>query len=152
VARRSLVRTGVTAAWAVPVVTVAAAAPAFAVCSGTASLGASTFASPARTMKEVTVSVTLRNAGSTSSGLKLAVSNSGGGTLDSVKATGWSTATADRGGAASLVSVAGTQLACGGAPLATKFTVQLHSGSPNQTLAFVFTTNGGVGYTFTITV
>src|SRR5262245_22838418 len=93
VARRSLVRTGVTAAWAVPAVTGASAAPAFAACSGASDLSTSTHLDPIRVGKLVTVSVTLKNTGSTTAALKLAVTNSSG-TLDSLGSIGWGTATA----------------------------------------------------------
>jgi len=46
--RRSLVRTGVAAAWAVPAISVAAAAPAFAACSGHGDLTGSSHGTASR--------------------------------------------------------------------------------------------------------
>jgi len=151
VARRSLVRTGVTAAWAVPAVTVVAAAPAFAACSGQANLGTSTHLSPLRVGKLVTVTVVLRNSGATTSGLALSVTNSGH-TLDSLSAAGWSTATASGGGSATLTSVAAAQQACSAIGTVSTFLVTLHSGDPSQSLTFTFTTTGGAGYSFSVAV
>ena len=153
VGRRSLVRTGVTAAWAVPAITVAAAAPAFAACSGHADLTGSSHATATRSGKTVTIKVTLDNGGATTSGLALSVSGPDVlHTLDQVSATGWSTATAGGAGSQTLTSVATSQLACGATPAAVTFTIKLHSNAANQQLAFLFTTASGVGYTFSVTV
>jgi hypothetical protein len=152
VARRSLVRTGVMAAWAVPAVTVAASAPAFAACSGSGNLGGSSHGTPSRSGKTVTITVTLANSGGTTNGLTLSVSGPDAlHTLDQVSATGWSTATAGGAGSVTLTSVATSQLACG-ATQAYTFTVKLHSNAANQTLGFVFTSTSGVGYTFSAAV
>ena len=153
VGRRSLVRTGVTAAWAAPAITVAAAAPAFAACSGQGDLSGSSHGTASRSGKTMTISVTLANNGATTGGLALSVS--GPDTLhalDQVSATGWSTATAGGAGSVTLTSVATSQLACG-APAATyTFTVTLHSNAAGQLISFVFTTASGVGYSFAVTV
>jgi hypothetical protein len=151
--RRSLVRTGVTAAWAVPAITVAAAAPAFAACSGAGNLSGSTHGTASRSGKTVTITVTLANSGGTTSGLALSVSGPDSlHTLDQVSATGWSTATAGGAGSLSLTSVATSQLTCNTPPKAFSFTVKLHSNAANQALGFVFTTASGVGYSFSVTV
>src|SRR3954452_3176751 len=52
--RRSVVRTGVAAAWAVPLIQVAAAAPSFAA-SGPADLSTSTIGTPSRDKKVVSI-------------------------------------------------------------------------------------------------
>lgn len=153
--RRSLVRTGVTAAWAVPAITVAAAAPAFAACSGHGDLSGSSHGKPSRSQKDVTITVTLANSGATTSGLALSVSGPNSlHTLDQVSATsGWSSASASGGGGAlTLTTVATAQLVCGGPATTFTFKVRLHSNAANQLLSFVFTTAGGVGYSFTVTV
>jgi uncharacterized membrane protein len=151
--RRSLVRTGVTAAWAVPAVTVAAAAPAFAACSGHSDLSQSSHGTASRSGKTVTITLTLSNGGATTSGLALSVSGPDTlHTLDEVSATGWSTASAGGAGSLTLTSVATTQLVCGAAPTAVTFTVKLHSNAASQQLSFVVTAASGVGYTFAVTV
>ena len=150
--RRSLVRTGVTAAWVVPAITVAAAAPAFAACSGQANLSGSTHGTPSRSGKNVTITVTLSNSGTTTSGLALSVSGPDAlHTLDQVSGSGWSTASAGSGGSQMLTSVAGAQLSCG-ALTGFTFNVSLHSNAAHQQLGFLFTTASGVGYTFSVTV
>jgi hypothetical protein len=152
--RRSLVRTGVAAAWAVPAISVAAAAPAFAACSGHGDLTGSSHGTASRSGKTVTITITLVNSGATTSGLALSVSGPDAlHTLDQVSATaGWSTASAGGGGAQTLTSFATSQLPCGGPPQAFSFTVKLHSNGAHQQLGFVFTTASGVGYGFTVTV
>ena len=153
VGRRSVVRTGVTAAWAVPAVTVAAAAPAFAACSGNGNLSGSSHGVPSRSAKTVTITITLANSGGTTSGLALSVSGPDSAhTLDSLSATGWTTATGGSGGSATLTSVAASQLACGAPTQTSTFTIKLHSNASGQTLGFVATTTSGVGYTFSVTV
>lgn len=153
VARRSLVRTGVTAAWAVPAVTVAATAPAYAACSGHGNLSTSTHGTPTRSSKTVTIAITLTNTGGATSGLALSVSGPDAlHTLDQVSATGWSTATAGGSGSQTLTTVAATQLACGASATPVTFTVKLHTNSASQQLSFVVTTASGVGYSFTVTV
>jgi hypothetical protein len=152
-ARRSLVRTGLTAAWAVPAVTIAASAPAFAACSGHGNLSGSSHETPSRSSKTVTITVTLANSGGTTSGLALSVSGPDAAhTLDSVAATGWTTASGGGGGLQTLTSVAASQLACGAPAQAYTFTIKLHSSATNQQLSFVFTTTSGVGYSFQVTV
>ena len=152
--RRSLVRTGVTAAWAVPVITAAAAAPAFAACSGHGNLSGSSHGTASRSGKTVTVTVTLANSGGTTSGLALSVSGPDAvHTLDQVSAaSGWSSSTAGGGGAQTLTVLASSPLLCGASPTGTTFTVKLHTNGANQLLTFVFTTASGVGYSFTATV
>jgi hypothetical protein len=143
----------VTAAWAVPVVTVAAAAPAFAACSGHGDLSESSHATPSRSSKTVTITITLANSGDTTSGLALSVSGPDAAhTLDSLSATGWSTATAGGGGAPTLTSVAAAQLSCGAPPAAHTFTLKLHSNAASRKLTFVFATASGVCYPFDLTV
>ena len=150
--RRSLVRTGVTAAWAVPAITVAAAAPAFAACSGQADVSGSTHGTPSRSGKTVMITVTLSNSGGTTSGLMVAVSGPDAlHTLDQVSASGWTTASADSGGSQTLTSVAGADLGCG-ALTAFTFTIMLHSNAANQQLGFLFTSASGLGYSFSVTV
>jgi hypothetical protein len=153
VARRSLVRTGVTAAWAVPAITVAASAPAFAACSGHGNLSGSSHGTPSRSSKTVTITITLANSGGTTSGLTLSVSGPDSlHTLDSLSATGWSTATAGGSGLQTLTSVAAAQLACGAPAQAYTFTVKLHSNAASQTLTFVASSTDGSPYTFQVTV
>jgi hypothetical protein len=152
--RRSLVRTGVTAAWAVPVITAAAAAPAFAACSGHGNLSGSSHGTASRSGKTVTITVTLANSGGTTSGLALSVSGPDAlHTLDQVSATsGWTSSTASGGGSETLTVLATSQLVCGVTPTASTFTVKLHTNGAHQPLTFVFTTASGVGYSFTATV
>jgi hypothetical protein len=152
--RRSLVRTGVTAAWAVPVITAAAAAPAFAACSGHGNLSGSSHGTASRSGKTVTVTVTLANSGGTTSGLALSVSGPDAlHTLDQVSAaSGWTSSSASGGGSQTLTVLATSQLACGAPPQASTFTVKLHTNGANQLLTFVVTTASGVGYSFTATV
>ena len=136
-----------------PAITVAAAAPAFAACSGHGDLSGSSHGTASRSAKTVTSTVSLANSGGTTSGLALSVSGPDSlHTLDQVSATGWSTASGAGGGSLTLTSVATSQLACGAPLQAFSFTVKLHSNSANQQLGFVFTTASGVGYTFTVTV
>lgn len=153
VARRSLVRTGVTAAWAAPAIAVAAAVPAYAACSGHGNLSGSSHGTPSRSGKTVTISITLANSAGTTSGLALSVSGPDSlHTLDSLAATGWSTATASGAGSQTLTSVAAGQLACGAPSQTSSFTIKLHSSAAGQLLTFVATTSGGVPYSFTVTV
>ena len=76
--RRSLVRAGV---WAIPVVSVAAATPAFAVCSGTTNLTGSTMSGSSTQDSNkkgytVTLTVDLVNSGQASNALTVFASSS----------------------------------------------------------------------------
>ncbi len=145
-------RTGVTAAWAVPAITVAAAAPAFAACSGQTDLSGSAHGTASRSGKTVTITVTLSNSGLTTSGLTLSVSGPDPlHTLDQVSASGWTTASAGGAGSQMLTTVAAAPVTCGTLTAST-FTITLHSNAAHQQIGFVFSTAGGLGYTFSVTV
>jgi hypothetical protein len=112
--RRTVVRTGVTAAWTVPTITVLAASPAFAIASGPAKLAisATTAAHPA---KDTLVTV---NSG---------VQNTGGQPAGSLQATVSLTGTAKSGwGSATSATITGA------------WTLSSTSGS-GDTVTFVFT-------------
>ena len=111
--RRSLVRAGVTAAWAVPAVTVVAAAPAYATCSGSPDLGGCSHGGASCDDDgKVSVTVLLKNLGGATAGLKLVVTDLSGGKLHSASAPGWSSADGGADGSTDLTLLAATQLGC----------------------------------------
>ncbi|MGI8523161.1 MAG: hypothetical protein ACR2K3_07600 [Nocardioides sp.] len=142
-ARRSIVRAGVTAAWAVPAITVVAAAPAFATCPTT---NGTTTGTATRSGKVVTFTAT-------TSATTLTVTNidaNGNNTLQTITATsGWSSAGSTSGkGRKQLVSSGTASSGC-----SVIFTVNLHNNDPRQGLRFTFTTStGDVAYTQAFTL
>ncbi len=142
VGRRALVRTGV---WAVPVVAVVAAAPAFAVCSGVTDLHSSTGVGTKPTNKHYKADVTLKNTGAATTGLLLQVKGDG---ISSIAIAGWSK-TSTNGQTTSWTPNA--QLACNGSKAVTAL---IETGSNNShTFTFTFTTTNvnSVPYIFSFT-
>ncbi len=93
VSRRTLVRTGATAAWAVPVISVATAAPAMAAVSGGLSVsGSGSYANKNSTALPLTITVT-NNRTSAASGCSVTVSFPSGWTPSCTQPSGWTVST-----------------------------------------------------------
>lgn len=141
--RRSLVRAGATAAWAVPVVGVVAATPAFAAtCSTatTADISVSATSSSGSGTHTWTVTVTIANAGLLTSGLIVTASQAGGGgasaTLSTVP-TGWT-----KVGTTSAKSP--TQISCSGSLSGLTFVVATgRTISPSHVVTLTFAPGNG---------
>jgi hypothetical protein len=136
------------------VVSIAAAAPALAACSGNANLSTSTHTALTGNNATKTVPVTLRNTGGTTTGLSLTVTSSVPGALDWLRtqpqgAGGWSLSNPSTG-QTSLTITTGTQLGCNNPATALKFRVKLQSNSVHPVLTFLFTSTNGAVYSFQV--
>lgn len=148
IARRSIVRGGVTASWAVPPITVVAAAPAFAACTaktGATSNLSTSIATCTREQEVVALTANLNNAGGPVTTPAITVENvttNGSNTLQTLTATDWVTAGSATGnGSPTLASAKSASHTSGGPSYA--FTVMPHNHNPAQDLDVSVTTGNG---------
>jgi hypothetical protein len=137
--RRSVVRAGAAAAWAVPLVTVAAAAPSFAA-SGPADLGTSTITSVTRSGKDVTITgLTIKNTNSQSTnGLKVTITSNKTVASIGSNPSGWTASLS--GNTITLLAASPVGGNSSAAPVNFTFTLQVGSASSITVQA---TTTGG---------
>lgn len=157
IVRRSIVPSGVTAAWRVPAVTVVSAAPAFAdfsVKMGASSNLSGTSSTATRTGQVVSFTVRFINTGVPATTPILTVKNvdaNGENALQLLVATGWEIAGSSQGnGAKTLASAKMGSLPSG--YTSVTFSVSLHDNDPSQVLTFSITTRNGGAYSAAYTL
>ena len=155
--RRSVVRVGATAAWAVPVVAMAAPASAAACSGGSTTLTVVTVGGPQQSGAQkltVTQQVQVCNTGDSATCALSATATSSGASrkLNSFGVAGWPAAAAGGGGSRSLtVTAPATQRLKPGECVTFAVTYTLHDAARNHTTSVQFFTGNGATASVSVT-